>query len=169
MGDIAEMMLDGTLCEGCGVYLHGPSQGVPRRCRDCRPSKAEQAAINVERNKAEHAAAKKHPCPTCGKRLRLVGMADHIRDAHGGVATTPPVPVTQTSMLAGWVLTATRLPEAYRDVPIARADGSERVGRLNQPGCWELASYQVCRDQYMASDVVAWFDTPAYVAEGGAA
>lgn len=83
MGDIANMMLDGTLCEMCGVYMPGGSCGVPRRCRDCRPSKAEQKALNVARNLAEQAATKKHPCPTCGKRLRLVGVPDHLRDAHG--------------------------------------------------------------------------------------
>ena len=89
MGDIADMMLEGTLCEGCGVYLHGPASGFPRRCRDCRPSKAEQKAANVARSLAEGAAAKKHPCPTCGKRLRLVGMADHMRGAHRATGATP--------------------------------------------------------------------------------
>lgn len=37
MGDIADMMLDGTLCEGCGVYLPGEGEGIPRYCRDCFP------------------------------------------------------------------------------------------------------------------------------------
>ena len=64
------------------------------------------------------------------------------------------------ALASAWVLTSVRLPDAYRDVPIRRADGSERVGRLNRVGCWELAYYQRCRDQYMAGDVVAWFDTP---------
>jgi hypothetical protein len=33
MGDIAEMMLDGTLCEGCGVYIdEGEPNGIPRYC-----------------------------------------------------------------------------------------------------------------------------------------
>ena len=27
MGEVAEMMLDGTLCAGCGVYLHGDGEG----------------------------------------------------------------------------------------------------------------------------------------------
>lgn len=34
MGDIAEMMLEGTLCEGCGVYM-GEGDGYPVRCEDC--------------------------------------------------------------------------------------------------------------------------------------
>jgi uncharacterized CHY-type Zn-finger protein len=36
MGDIAEMMLDGTLCGSCGTLLSGEAYGVPRYCKDCR-------------------------------------------------------------------------------------------------------------------------------------
>jgi hypothetical protein len=33
MGEIAEMMLDGTLCEQCGVYIEeGEPEGIPRYC-----------------------------------------------------------------------------------------------------------------------------------------
>jgi hypothetical protein len=35
MGDIAEMHLDGTLCETCGTFL-GETTGYPRYCRACR-------------------------------------------------------------------------------------------------------------------------------------
>lgn len=36
MGEIADMMLDGTLCEGCGVYLEGEANGYPRYCsKEC--------------------------------------------------------------------------------------------------------------------------------------
>lgn len=38
MGEIADMMLDGTLCEGCGEYLDGEGFGIPRYCNGCRPS-----------------------------------------------------------------------------------------------------------------------------------
>lgn len=37
MGEYAEMMLDGTCCEGCGEYLGGGSPGFPRYCGSCRP------------------------------------------------------------------------------------------------------------------------------------
>ena len=80
MSEISEMMLDGTLCEGCGVHLKGRAAGLPRRCSDCKKDLAEE---NVQANKEMHAAAKKHKCPVCGKKLRMVGMADHQRDAHG--------------------------------------------------------------------------------------
>lgn len=35
MGEIAEMHLDGTLCETCGVFLDGETPGYPRCCEDC--------------------------------------------------------------------------------------------------------------------------------------
>lgn len=35
MGDIADMVLDGTLCEGCGIYIDDEEPGHPRKCSDC--------------------------------------------------------------------------------------------------------------------------------------
>ena len=35
MGEIAEMMLDGTLCERCGGIIDGTTPGFPRLCEDC--------------------------------------------------------------------------------------------------------------------------------------
>jgi predicted amidophosphoribosyltransferase len=36
MGEIADLMFDGTLCGSCGVQLPGEGYGVPRYCKDCR-------------------------------------------------------------------------------------------------------------------------------------
>jgi hypothetical protein len=36
MGEITEMVLDGILCESCGVYIDdGEIPGHPRRCKGC--------------------------------------------------------------------------------------------------------------------------------------
>ena len=36
MGEIADMMLDGTLCQSCGVYIGDESAGdFPQHCADC--------------------------------------------------------------------------------------------------------------------------------------
>ena len=35
MGEIAEMMLDGTLCQVCGGIIDGDTPGYPRYCEDC--------------------------------------------------------------------------------------------------------------------------------------
>lgn len=38
MGEAAEMMLDGTLCAGCGEFMDGDGDGIPRYCcEDCAP------------------------------------------------------------------------------------------------------------------------------------
>jgi len=60
MGDIAEMMLDGTLCEGCGVYLPGEGEGIPRYCRDCFPAAVKAGnALPKEKTDAQRARAKR--------------------------------------------------------------------------------------------------------------
>jgi hypothetical protein len=35
MGDITEMILEGVLCEQCGVLIDGNISGYPRTCGDC--------------------------------------------------------------------------------------------------------------------------------------
>lgn len=35
MGEISEMMLDGTLCEGCGEFLNEDPPGYPCYCAGC--------------------------------------------------------------------------------------------------------------------------------------
>ena len=71
MGEIAEMMLDGTLCEGCGTYLDGEGDGVPRRCSACK------------RDDARPAADARVACKECGRAVKFIGLPDHMRDAHG--------------------------------------------------------------------------------------
>jgi hypothetical protein len=82
MGEIAEMMLDGDLCEGCGVYMGFPGEGFPRRCASCAK---EQRAENHQATLAHHQQIKKVPCPTCGKKVKAVGLSNHQRDAHGAI------------------------------------------------------------------------------------
>ena len=36
MGEIAEMMLDGTLCESCGTFLNENPIGFPDYCEECQ-------------------------------------------------------------------------------------------------------------------------------------
>jgi hypothetical protein len=35
MGEITEMVLEGILCDQCGVLVDGEVSGYPRRCEDC--------------------------------------------------------------------------------------------------------------------------------------
>ncbi len=77
MGEYAEMMLDGTCCEGCGEYL-GEGDGFPRYCSDaCAAGRGFTAALVVRE------PVTKTRCPECGKKVKRAGLRDHLRDMHG--------------------------------------------------------------------------------------
>jgi hypothetical protein len=77
MGEIADMMLDGDLCEGCGVYMGSAGAGFPRRCRSCmRDERSGPVKYAPPRN------ATKVACPDCGRHVKATGLADHQRDKH---------------------------------------------------------------------------------------
>lgn len=91
MGEIAEMMLDGTLCAGCGEFLDGDGEGFPRYCsKQCAagcgmtytPSSArarKAARINRDRQRGD----KWFQCSKCSKRFRYASaVSQHERDAH---------------------------------------------------------------------------------------
>lgn len=73
MGEYAEMMLDGTLCAACGVYLGGDGiEGIPNYCRSC--GHPESFAVKNEGNK----------CPLCHRLFKAKGAKkSHLADAHG--------------------------------------------------------------------------------------
>lgn len=49
MGDIADSMLDGTFCEGCGVFLDGDDPGHPRYCSvECADDRGADHSLVVE-------------------------------------------------------------------------------------------------------------------------
>lgn len=77
MGEYAEMMLDGTLCECCGEYI-GRSTGFPGYCsRQCAEDRGYHDAI--ERNLGAALAQPDHKCPTCSKGFRShKAMRDHM-------------------------------------------------------------------------------------------
>lgn len=78
MGEIADMMLDGTLCEGCGEHL-GSDAGFPQYCAGCEPDRtAETLRTNVGPPKVS--------CPDCGKRVKAAGLEDHRRVVHAKAA-----------------------------------------------------------------------------------
>ena len=79
MGEIADMMLDGTLCSCCGVYL-GTDNGYPTRCPACGEDPNPPQLPKKGRSG-------KTSCPVCGKRRK--GMAQHLWDAHGVKEATP--------------------------------------------------------------------------------
>jgi hypothetical protein len=54
MGEIAEIMLEGVLCEQCGCLIDGEETGYPRLCEDCarehKPRKHKKRGKKAKRN-----------------------------------------------------------------------------------------------------------------------
>ena len=73
-GDVAEAMLDGTLCESCGEFIGSPV-GYPTRCTGCKDDEPEVA-------RTDNKPAAMVICPSCQKRVKEVGLGRHVKDAH---------------------------------------------------------------------------------------
>lgn len=95
MGEIAELMLDGTLCESCGVYLGATDMDCPCLCSECAKDRyaAGHAVKKIGRVWIDGGTRKSTPkkanrlhCPTCAKMVKPLGMADHNRVMHGMAA-----------------------------------------------------------------------------------
>lgn len=97
MGEIADMMLDGTLCAGCGDYI-GDGGSFAIYCPGCEPGGASSrpaakqpmtpaaqrnAKHNRERKARSRAADKPFKC-SCGKLCRTAdGLKSHQHAKHG--------------------------------------------------------------------------------------
>lgn len=95
MGEIAEMMLDGTLCESCGEYIGESGWGIPRYCSpECAANRGADYQRMPEDYRHEPRTSRsrrKIRCDLCGKRCKSEdGLAMHMRDKHGAKATPPP-------------------------------------------------------------------------------
>src|SRR5580692_11302367 len=75
MGEIADLMINGDICQGCGAEL-GEGDGYPRQCRGC------EREGPLSRKPIPQHNTRKGKCGICGKSVSLVGMRDHKRDAH---------------------------------------------------------------------------------------
>lgn len=78
MGDIADMMLEGVLCQGCGVYL-GEGDGFPVFCLSCAH---EQEPIKSKSHKGQFISPLKAPCKYCGKHYKKSGLHAHTLAKH---------------------------------------------------------------------------------------
>ena len=79
MGEIADMMLDGTLCASCGVALGGPEDepaGYPIFCASCKPHFIDEPDKPASQGKP-------YMCSECSKLFRLESALDqHVRAKH---------------------------------------------------------------------------------------
>ena len=89
MGNIADAMLDGTLCASCGEYL-GSGLGCPTLCRRCANDRRSDGHKIVQagvffidaglEKPASATAPLRRECPKCGRMV--AGLADHMRAKH---------------------------------------------------------------------------------------
>jgi hypothetical protein len=80
MGEIADMMIEGILCEQCGVFI-GDEVGYPRNC-GCDPSMSRPPPPRKPKT------VKNVPCGHCKKKFGSSEARDqHTRDAHPEGAT----------------------------------------------------------------------------------
>lgn len=82
MGEIADMMLDGTLCECCGVYL-GSDNDYPTKCADCASDNNEVQVVIPKKKKKKNRNWRRIPCPACSKHVKKKGLSMHMKDVHG--------------------------------------------------------------------------------------
>lgn len=118
MGDVADMMLEGDLCAGCGEFIdEDGGDGIPRYCspecaRQCGVDESLEAiraqspdmpweCLKCDRTfatqksyeqhyRAKHALPGPTECPKCGKKLRTaVGVEQHIHSKHRAPQVAP--------------------------------------------------------------------------------
>ena len=85
MGEIADMMLEGQMCQGCGEIL-GQGDGYPVFCKGC------QQEMGIDQYGDKKTTTKdggpinrpnKVNCPECNKLVKKAGLAVHRKDVHG--------------------------------------------------------------------------------------
>lgn len=79
MGDIADMIIEGVLCQGCGEYM-GDGNGYPQWCRACMKTEDRKETLPGPKPGAKQ---KKVRCAHCNRRIAEGGMQQHMRDKHG--------------------------------------------------------------------------------------
>lgn len=94
MGEIADLMLEGAMCQWCGEFLDGEG-GYPTVCAGCQ-RKHGVNEFGEDRNKVEPDVklTRKFPCPIegCKRKLKTkYGVRQHLRMAHSVFAYEKPI------------------------------------------------------------------------------
>ncbi len=79
MGDYADMVLKGLMCQGCGEYIgddQGNGLGFPTWCPACNKQNKEAAFNDL--------ASAEFACSNCNRSFKdEVSLDQHYRDKHG--------------------------------------------------------------------------------------
>lgn len=82
MGDIADMMLDGTMCQMCGEFMGGEGDGFPVVCVSCQKDN-DIDEYGTPPDEPEPQKKPKVSCQICGKKVKKIGLGQHLKDVHG--------------------------------------------------------------------------------------
>lgn len=105
MGEIADAMLDGTLCECCGMFIEGEAPGFPRYCspqcaadrglppggfeddrRAPRVPRFDRYAIKGQSRRQQSGDPIRQgsmmSCPFCVAKVKVAGFGDHMLAQH---------------------------------------------------------------------------------------
>jgi hypothetical protein len=82
MGEVAEDVMDGMLCQHCGewfadVLMGADAPGYPRSCARCK---------HQDKDFHPQPPPEKVSCDICHKRVKATGLHDHKRAVHGPAA-----------------------------------------------------------------------------------
>lgn len=75
MSETSDMMMNGELCQGCGVYI-GEDVGYPLSCASCAKGEVKPAKAKAKPIKP------KVKCQVCGKKVSELGLRQHIEAVH---------------------------------------------------------------------------------------
>ena len=126
MGEIADLMLEGSICEGCGVEM-GEACGFVRRCAGCAAD-ARKAGSSVRPTGLggfqvlgrAAPAATKVSCAVCKKRVKKLGLNDHMRDVHDARIGKAGQHAEIRALLAEWLRDHDEFGGAHADTFTAR-------------------------------------------------
>lgn len=84
MGEIADMMIDGTMCQVCGVFLNEEAPGYPVTCGGCSDFPDAEQVIHVELQMGKGPKTVACPTASCERKFRTKeAAAQHWVDKHG--------------------------------------------------------------------------------------
>lgn len=81
MGEIADGIVEGELCQGCAGYM-GEPVGYPRCCKYCKT--LNEIVTTTKDGKPIHRPSKTN-CPHCNKLIKKIGLQQHIEAKHAEV------------------------------------------------------------------------------------